>query len=151
MQPLPYKAWAIACLLTIPNARSQDVFSSSGGQQGGQVVSSVTDFHNGNCDVKIKSLRTGYIHSFTIPCGTADSGYATAYSPPGKAVDISWGLNDGSRIPCATLFHELTHAWENYNRYDNGEILPVPRGKLAHLEIGRPAAHSVQRNSADEE
>ncbi len=224
MQTLPYKVWAIACLLAIPNARGQDVFSSGGAQPGGQVVSSITDFHNGNCDVKIKNLRTGYIRSFTIPCGTAwnfkvgdpvivtgdrgaplkrlgqaagnssplsaafpklvpsrdsspqfkkslkdcldsiqrtaaadraspvnrllnglanipiavhqrpatDTGNSTPYSPPGKAVDINWGLNGGSypgdgasRIPCATLLHELTHAWENYNQYDNGEIVAV--------------------------
>jgi hypothetical protein len=207
-------------------ALGQDVFSSGGQPQPAQgVIISITDFYNGNCDVKIKSLRTGYIHSFTVPCGFAsgfrpgdptietgnprapfnrpggnpgnngpispafpklvaspdsspafkkalkdclemitslasadsaspinrllasltsipitvhpraatDTSNATASSPAGKPVDIYWSpmensryADDGaSKIPCATLLHELTHAWENYNGLDNGELQAV--------------------------
>src|ERR1022692_4619788 len=47
----------------------QDVFSSGGQpQQGGDIITSVTDFYNGNCDVKFYNPRTHYTHSLTIPC-----------------------------------------------------------------------------------
>lgn len=202
----------------------QDVYSSSSRSAGGSsgVVVSITDFHNGDCDVKVKSPR-GYIRSYTVPCGAVrglrpgdawresipksapsarrptapppgpppflprvkagrgasaelaaemnnclnvirraaeadprspvnrllnelrevpvavhprspnDTSNATRPSAPGAAVVIQWSPYDSgaypddgaSKIPCATLLHELTHAWENYNGYDNGEVVAV--------------------------
>ena len=66
------------------------------------------------------------------PRPPTDTSNATASSPPGQPVDIYWSPTDSgrytdgaSKIPCATLLHELTHAWENYNGLDNGELQAV--------------------------
>jgi len=62
-----------------------------------------------------------------------DESNVTPYSPPGKPVSLTWSPSDNGRYAadgasksaCATLLHELTHAWENYNGLDNGELQAV--------------------------
>jgi len=52
-------------------------------------------------------------------------------SQRGQPVQIFWSptesgsYDDGaSKLPCATLLHELTHAWQNYNgEYSNEDLL----------------------------
>lgn len=68
------------------------------------------------------------------PRPAKDTSNSTAYSAPGKPVEIYWtpvdkpayDADSAALIPCATLLHELTHAWENYNGITgNGEVVAI--------------------------
>src|SRR6266511_1000835 len=64
------------------------------------------------------------------PRPATDHSNITMPSQRGQPVQIFWSptesgsYDDGaSKLPCATLLHELTHAWQNYNgEYSNEDL-----------------------------
>jgi hypothetical protein len=85
------------------------------------------------------------------PRPKTDTSNVTASTQPGQPAQVYWSPTDtspysdgASKIPAATLLHELTHAWEMYHGYDNGEVEAVRAENWLIWRLG-----GTQRTSYD--